>query len=323
MKKIESITSEQEAKIPEFHQKWLDMVTKPMDFDVAVDSINKIYKRMEQNDSPAVIVGKSPKHTQRLAAVFWMKFADNIESADEIQDLQTVLELAVENTPVEELDKFYANNLKEDWYLGLWWLVWCAWYDFGQYIGVEFDKDIFDLFMNYSSNVHFIMPYEGIAFVSEKLVECHWENDKLHADGKMSYKYADGYGGYTLNGVPVPEYLAMTPEEDLDIEFFNNTKDADVRTEFLRKYGIERMIDHGKLVDTYQNYDNEWFNKSQYELYDMAKLFEGVEYAPHLKMTNLTTGVYHVEAVGPNCRTIEDAVKDRFGGKALNIINIA
>jgi hypothetical protein len=55
----------------------------------------------------------------------------------------------------------------------------------------------------------------------------------------------------------------------------------------------------------------------------MNHLFEGINYAPHLKMLNQTTGVWHVEAVSPSCMSVADAIKDRFGGRDLNIIGIA
>jgi hypothetical protein len=207
--------------------------------------------------------------------------------------------------------------------MNLWWLSWCGWYEYSKFIGVKFKDASYDLFMRFNSSVNFIIPYKGVAFISHKPNEIHWNGDKLHREGGMSVEYRDGYGLYSLNGVAVDEYLACTPEEDLDIGYFNKQKNADIRTEFVRKYGIDRMLDHGKKIDSHENHSEDWWTKSQYELWDMASLFQGVEYAPHLKMSNQTTGVFHVEAVGPNCRTISDAVKDRFGGEELEILNIA
>jgi hypothetical protein len=40
-------------------------------------------------------------------------------------------------------------------------------------------------------------------------------------------------------------------------------------------------------------------------------------------MTNQTTGVFHVEAVSPRCRTLADAIKERLGGRDLKITAIA
>jgi hypothetical protein len=40
-------------------------------------------------------------------------------------------------------------------------------------------------------------------------------------------------------------------------------------------------------------------------------------------MQNQTTEIWHVEAVSPACRTLKDAIKERFGGKDMKILNIA
>jgi hypothetical protein len=93
--------------------------------------------------------------------------------------------------------------------------------------------------------------------------------------------------------------------------------------EFIRKVGIERMLSFGSKLDTYENYDNEWWTNSEYELHDMNCLFPGVDYAPHLKMLNQTTRVWHVEAVDPRCKTLEDAINFRFNDRKINIIGIA
>ena len=141
----------------------------------------------------------------------------------------------------------------------------------------------------------------------------------------MAIEYPDGWGLYFLNGIKVPEYLVKTPEEELDINFYLKETNADVKAEFVRKYGVERMLDHGKKVDSYENYkldSSHWWAKSQYELWDMAKLFPGLEYQPYLRMTNQTTGIFHVEAVSPECRTIADAIKERLGGSDMEIVAI-
>ena len=213
------------------------------------------------------------------------------------------------------------ESIKLNWYLGTHWLSSCGWYDFCRSIGVNFDKDKYDLFINFSSEVNFIIPYEGVCFISEKPTAIHWKDDKLHKDGGLAVEYSDGYGIYSLNGVTVPEYLAITPEGDLDIEFFKEEKNADVKAEFIRKYGIDRMSNMGKSVDSYKNYDEFWWTKSEYELIDMSPIFSKITYAPHLRMKNLTTNIYHLEGVHPDCKTIKEALNFRWGGRKTENYN--
>ena len=210
------------------------------------------------------------------------------------------------------------KSIKSNWYLGIFWLVWCGWYEYGKSIGVEFDNDKYDLFINFNSEVNFIIPYKNICFISEKPTEIHWNNNNLHKDGDMAVKYSDGYGMHFLNGVKVPEYLAMTPESNLDIDFFTKETNADIKAEFIRKYGIDRMKHLGKSVDKYNNYSQKWWTLSEYEVIDMSTIFTNIPYAPHLWMKNQTTGVYHLEAVHPDCKNIEQALKFRSRNRNIN-----
>ena len=187
----------------------------------------------------------------------------------------------------------------------MWWLAWCGWYEFAKKVGVSFSEDSYNLFVGFNSEVNFIIPYKGIAFISEKPVEINWQDKRLHKDGGMSVKYSDGWGIYSLNGVSVPKELAVTPAGQLKTDFFKKETNAEVRAQFVRKYGIERMRSLGKVVDKQDRHD--------YELIDMGDIFESVEYAPYLKMVNPSTGTVHMEGVHPDCRTVEQALNWRAG----------
>lgn len=152
------------------------------------------------------------------------------------------------------------------------------------------------------------------------------DDERLHSESGKALEFEGGVGYFALNGVPVPEELAITPAENLNIDFFLHEKNADVKAEFVRKFGVERMASFGKLVDSYVNYDQEeqpWWWKSEYELWDMEALFDGLDYQPYLKMLNQTTGIWHMEAVSPDCRTLVDAIKERFGGRDMKIASIS
>jgi len=183
-------------------------------------------------------------------------------------------------------------------------------------IGVKLDDDKYELFINYNSEVNFIIPYKNIAFISEKPIEVKWKNNRLHSDGNPAIKYLDGYSLWALNGVSVPKYLAETPEGNLDIDFFNKEKNAEVRTEFIKKFGIERMESFGKEIDSWEQHNtNKWWVKSEYKLIDMASIFNSINYAPHLKMKNQTTKTWHLEPVHPDCKTISEALRFRHNGR--------
>lgn len=149
---------------------------------------------------------------------------------------------------------------------------------------------------------------------------------RLHSESGPAIAYA-GRGDlkiFALNGIVVPEWLAVTHSSKIPISRYTELENADVKMEFVKKVGVERMLETGKMIDSYKEYPKEdWWNKSEYELWDMSHLFEGVEYAPHLKMKNQSTATYHVEAVHPRCRNLKQALKFRFGGKNISIQKIS
>ena len=50
--------------------------------------------------------------------------------------------------------------------------------------------------------------------------------------------------------------------------------------------------------------------------------YKQVKYAPFLYMKNQTTGIYHLEGVHPNCKTLYDAIKMRYKDLSLPIYDI-
>ena len=173
-----------------------------------------------------------------------------------------------------------------------------------------------------AQNAGWFLPHENICWISERHNICNLKNGVIHTDGGPAIAYPDGFKIWALNGVRVPQYLAETPEGQLDIEFFKKEENSDIKAEFIRKYGVERMQSLGKKICDAKNHSNEWFRKSEYELINMGAIF-GIDYAPHLRMRNLTTGIWHFEAVSPDCKTIEDALKFRARGKTINLKGVA
>ena len=165
--------------------------------------------------------------------------------------------------------------------------------------------------------------------VIKKPDECKIEDNNT----KMYYRYGNKEK-YFWGWLEVPKWLYVTPVEELNPQDYLLLDNADVKAEFLRKIGIDRLVEFGTVIDTYENYpDNEIWTKSEYKIIDMHKILPprqqvdpwgtviGKEkpftYAPFLYMKNQTTGVYHLEGIHPHCRTLYDALKMRYNG--LNI----
>jgi hypothetical protein len=152
---------------------------------------------------------------------------------------------------------------------------------------------------------------------------------------KMYYRYGEKER-FFFERIEVPKWLYVTPAEELNPQDYLLLQNADVKAEFVRKIGVDRLVVFGTVVDTYENYpDNEMWAKSEYKIIDMHEIIpsrrkrdlDGIDrgiaerfsYAPFLYMKNQTTGVYHLEGIHPRCKTLYDAIKMRYNG--LNIKN--
>ncbi len=158
-------------------------------------------------------------------------------------------------------------------------------------------------------------------FSSLKLPD-EWHDDK---NGHTYLRFGNNFK-YYLNSIEVPKWLYITPAEELNPKDLLVLKNTDIRSEFVKKIGINRLIEFGTVIDTYENYpDNEMWAKSEYKIIDMSALkipkviqdnisIEYFDYAPYLYMKNQTTGVYHLEGIHPDCHTLYDAIKMRYDG---------
>ncbi len=150
-------------------------------------------------------------------------------------------------------------------------------------------------------------PYEGICFMQHRPQEIHLHNKLLHKEGEPAILYRDGFSVWALNGVRVPQWLSETRTEDINPRKLLTIKNAQVRAEFVKKVGIERVC-YGlkaKCVDKQGNY----------ELL-MLDLQDGKQ-RPFLKMLNPSVpDLWHIEGVHPDCVDVAEALKWRNGGIA-------
>jgi len=146
-------------------------------------------------------------------------------------------------------------------------------------------------------------PLEKCIVVSRKSNSVSRNDAKqLHRDGGPAVEYRDGNSVWCLNGVRVSQHIAETRAELLDPKLALAENNVEIRREIIRKVGIERLLqvtDH-KVLDTW----------GEYKLLEL-RLSEEVPAAKYLKMTNPSLGVYHVEGVSDECRTVKAALNFR------------
>jgi hypothetical protein len=292
---IENLTKEQEGKLEYYRDKWIKigLSTESFSSEEATEIINHFQVDILKRKKTEVVILDNPIET-------WYACCNGDKNIDFVYPYQD--------------GSFYASVF--------------SYYDF--FLSEDIVKIGADLKRKFNiwkatSKLGLIYPLEDICYVCKKPTQIRKQENGLHCETGMALEY-EGWGFHALNGVVVPKYLVETPSEDLDIEFFKKEQNSDVKAEFIRKYGVERMLDLGKKIDTFERYDQEdqpWWWKSEYELWDMAPIFDEITYQPFLKMLNQTTKIWHVEAVSPNCFNLVDSIKERFNGRDMKIVSIS
>ncbi len=125
----------------------------------------------------------------------------------------------------------------------------------------------------------------------------------LHNRDGPAMVFDDGIELYFLNDVLVPEWIVTSEPHELNPEDFASLDNGEVRREFIRKVGIERLLNQvpHSVID----------EEGDYSLYAMRVLGERRVY---LRMKNPSIGTWHMEAVHPNCETIQQALNWRATG---------
>src|SRR3990167_7727693 len=172
-----------------------------------------------------------------LQSNLWSNLQDNIQSN---------LQGNIRNNLQDNIQINLKSNLKklkrfENVYWGNVDVFWQAYYLFPMSIGIKYkDFEIMTLnnFFELSKKIGFIWYFKGICFISDRPIHIHRKGIQLHHESEPAISFKDGYSIWCLHGVNVPRKLVETPKEKLDIEFFKNEKNADIKAEFIRKYSI-------------------------------------------------------------------------------------
>jgi len=229
---ITKLTRQQEKQIPIFIDKFLKLAEKPTDRKKNTLAVQALYKSAGE-EKPIVIFGKSPFQTAVMVAMCRVLFKDS-KLAEDYSQLDSQLRSQLDS------QLYKINN---DWWLVVWWLVWAGWYAFGQYIGVKFDNKILKIFMDFVTNVSFIIPYKGIAFVSETPTKINWNNGLLHSTSKGAIQYDNGKENYySIHGVKFTEEQ-FKKSKKATVSGIIAWEDIDQRSALLREQPIKKLLE--------------------------------------------------------------------------------
>ncbi len=326
---IESLTSQQEAKLPTYAQKWLriGLSTEPCNVPQSKRWINKAYKN----------VGLEPPKKYKLfdSPLSCAEYQIEANLSDSVMDsVYDQVWHQVGNQVRSQISGQVGTQVYNQIWKQVWKQVWNQLYDkvldqvgnqvsnlvygnhdahwlgYYEFFLKELKLDCvkpLTPFINLAQHCGGWAPYKDICLIQHRPKEIHFnENKQLHKDGGPALSYRDGSSIWCLNGVTVPQWLAETRAEDINPRKLLEIDNAQVRADFVRKVGIERVCYslEAKCVD----------KQDGYELI-MLDLGDGRRW-PYLRMQNPSVPeLWHVEGVHPDGGTVSEALKWRNGGE--------
>ena len=300
--KIEKLTKEQTDKLAEYAKKGVEwgLSCEPIDETAARDFGRRIMQWLKR-DYLATIIVDSPYaacFAAHMLAIMEAAIAKRIPSKVWAQVWAQVGDQVWDQVRAQVWDQVGAIWPYLD---GQWFSYFVAWY--------RYCKDVLGLSVASIWQIEDQMDFGCVYPLSKFVVvsrrpQCIHRNaaGRLHCDAGPAIRYQDGFSVYALNGVRVPEWLAVKSESEIDPREFAKIENAEVRREFVRKVGIERIATTCGSVCLDKQGD--------YELLSV-NLGGTTGECSYLKMLNPSIGVWHLEAVPPEIDTVAKALSWR------------
>jgi hypothetical protein len=315
--KIEKLTPEQIAMFEPWREKWLKvgLCTDRITVEMATPILERFGKEVLGKVPTKIIVEPSPiaawKTVSRIACEEELKKLQEQEGGKIQIDLD-------EMKPLSFIWSYIDGNFSAGYF---------GFYTFMiDVVGVKLQEDTkrkFDAYLELSK-LSLVYPLDcGTWVLADHPEEIHMKEGRLHKDGGPAIRYSDGFSIWCLNGVEVPQWLAETNSNKLDPAKFAEMQNAEVRREFIRKVGVERICTElgTECLDKKDCRDNKFWAKAkkQFGLKDRDAVYElhlvdlkgRTGKWPYLKMLNPSIGVWHMEAVDRKCKTVEEALEFR------------
>lgn len=273
--KIEKLTKEQESKLDEYRDKWIAIGLATQKKPINKEVVSEIIGRVYKNG------GLPPPER----VVFCQSPIDIKKKYSDMCD--------------DEL-----KNYSGDCIYGQHDANWLAFYEFFRLeCGLVEETDIIVPSIELAYHTNWCLPFDKICFVSEKPITCRMKNGRLHSDEGPAIEYADGFSVYALNGVRINDIKHLLSKDTKPKDILK-IKNVEQRAEFIKWYGVEKMFKDLKP----KRLDRE----KGYELYQL-KIYEDSPRI-YLKMDNPSVDEVHLEAVHPDCKTVQQALQWRNFG---------
>ena len=302
--------------LKEKHPEFIIIMSNPLTTWLAVYLLNKeqqVRQQVEQRVGQQVRQQVGQRVEQQIWQQIWQQVGQQVEQ-QVVQQVRRQVEQQVGQQVEQQVRQQVGQQVRQrvgrfvwPWYDGNFMSSYDSFYDFIFSELIECDCKPWPKYRD-TSRLSLMYPLGNFCILCQKPKQINIRNDVLHKDGGPSVAYADNFNCWSLNGIAVEQWLAETKAEEIDPAKIMKIANAEVRREFVRKVGIDRICFKLKA---------KCLNKvGDYEL--LVLKIENREYR-YLKMLNPSIGVWHVEGVPNEIDTVDKALHWRKPEKLRNL----
>ena len=321
MSRIDRLTPEQAALLPEYRDKWrrYGLSADPADRAMCESGITLAYK-LAKLTPPRVVWTPSPLTSGITRAILarpevWAYVRASVR--DSVRD----------SVGASVWDSVWASvgaSVRDSVWDSVWASVrdsvgasgygqhdanWIGFYDyFRSVLRLEKQTDLLCGVTAIAKSGGWWLPHEKICWVSERHHICKLNGrGVIHCVDGPAIAYPDGFEVHAINGVRVPKYVIETPEKIVAENALSETN-AEVRRVMIERMGQEKFL--------YQSEAQERHKDDFGTLYSIpAKAGDTLDFVKVVNSTPEPDGTFkdYILRVPPNMRTAREAVAWTFG----------
>lgn len=233
--KIESLTKEQEALLPVYRDKWIEIGTncEPCDFERAKAALTPVYQAAGLEPPGQVYLVDSPIQSCYASAI--------LSEAKQWPSQKNLEGWLNDPDTLQRLRGEAAQHLHDQIY-GSHDAGWLSFYDYlYEVCHLECCKPFLGL-IELAKCCGWWSPYREVAILQHRHCELHRDaQGRLHHESKAAVLYRDGFAVYAWNGVRVPKKVIVAPKT-ITVQDIESEANAEVRRVMIVRYGFDRFL---------------------------------------------------------------------------------
>lgn len=242
MAKLESLTKEQEARLPEICDEWIaiGLSTEPLDFGAATDAVNRAYRVAGLEPPKLILQANNPLEAVVMLTMLSVEGLSSFGTEEETH--ANLIRFFRENGGWNGKYNGQYQQHQSASVAGGQDAGWLSYYATFLEFGIEECRDLVPL-MDLAKVCGWWIPYENVAVLQHRPLKILFDDqNRLHCDDGPAISYRavceeTRVDIYAVHGVPVTREII---EGNYGLQDIRGTENAEVRRVMVERYGVER-----------------------------------------------------------------------------------